>query len=95
MPQRRSYNGVSVQALRPLGAFLAAAALVAVAPPSPLTGFTAASSARERVDEARFLDLPSAQGALDHAAVIGAHPHYAGTVRCYMAGHEKVTHPHP
>ncbi|HEY6233656.1 MAG TPA: PA domain-containing protein, partial [Candidatus Elarobacter sp.] len=68
-----------MQALRPLGAFLAAAALIAVAPPSPLTGFTAVSSARERVDEARFLDLPSAQGALDHAAVIGAHPHYAGT----------------
>ncbi len=68
-----------MQALRSLGAFLAAVALVAVAPPAPLTGFTAASDARERVDEARFLDLPSAQGALDHAAVIGAHPHYAGT----------------
>ena len=68
-----------MQALRSLGAFLAAVALVAVAPPAPLTGFTAASNARERVDEARFLDLPSAQGALDHAAVIGAHPHYAGT----------------
>ena len=68
-----------MQARRLLVAFLAAVALVAVAPPSPLTGFTAASNARERVDEARFLDLPSAQGALDHAAVIGAHPHYAGT----------------
>lgn len=68
-----------MQALRPFGAFLAAVAVLAVAPPAPLTGFTAASSARERTDEARFLDLPSAQGALDHAAVIGAHPHYAGT----------------
>ncbi len=79
MTRRRLFNGRSVQALRPFGAFLAAIALVAVAPPAPLTGFTAASSARERTDEARFLDLPSAQGALDHAAVIGAHPHYAGT----------------
>ncbi|MDB5072905.1 MAG: Glutamate carboxypeptidase [Candidatus Eremiobacteraeota bacterium] len=68
-----------MQALRSVGAFLAAAALVAVAPPAPLLGFTPVSSARERADEARFLDLPSAQGALDHAAVIGAHPHYAGT----------------
>jgi N-acetylated-alpha-linked acidic dipeptidase len=53
--------------------------LLAVAPVPPLLGFTPASSARERADETRFLDLPSAQGALDHAAVIGAHPHYAGT----------------
>ncbi|HEX3462640.1 MAG TPA: M28 family peptidase [Candidatus Elarobacter sp.] len=68
-----------MQALRPLGATLAASLLLAVAPPAPLLGFTAASTARERADEARFLDLPSAQGALDLAAVIGAHPHYAGT----------------
>ena len=74
-----AFNGASVRALRRLG-FLAAAALLGLAPvPSPVYGFTAASAARERVDEARFLDLPSAQGALDHAAVIGAHPHYAGT----------------
>ncbi len=65
--------------MRSLGTLLAAVTLVAVAPPAPLTGFTPASNARERIDEARFLDLPSAQGALDHAAVIGAHPHYAGT----------------
>jgi N-acetylated-alpha-linked acidic dipeptidase len=68
-----------VQALRLLVASLAAVLLVAVAPPQPLTGFNAESSSRERVEEARFLDLPSAQGVLDHAAVIGAHPHYAGT----------------
>jgi N-acetylated-alpha-linked acidic dipeptidase len=74
-----AFNAASVQAPRSLGAFLAAAALLAVAPPAPLLGFTPASSARERSDEARFLDLPSAQGALDHAAVIGARPHYAGT----------------
>ena len=75
----RAFNGGTVQALRPLGAVLAASLLLAVAPPAPPLGFTAASGARERTDEARFLDLPSAQGALDHAAAIGAHPHYAGT----------------
>ncbi|HYW54195.1 MAG TPA: M28 family peptidase [Dongiaceae bacterium] len=79
MPRGRPFNGQSVQAPHPLVAPLAAALLLAVAPPQPLMGFGAAASGRERVDEARFLDLPSAQGALDHAAVIGAHPHYAGT----------------
>ncbi|MEA2720843.1 MAG: N-acetylated-alpha-linked acidic dipeptidase, partial [Candidatus Eremiobacteraeota bacterium] len=74
-----AFNAASVQALRLLGTTLAAAALLAVTAPAPLLGFTAASGALERADEARFLDLPSAQGALDHAAVIGAHPHYAGT----------------
>ncbi|HZW52646.1 MAG TPA: PA domain-containing protein, partial [Candidatus Elarobacter sp.] len=68
-----------MRALRPAGVFLAAVLLLGIGPPPPLTGFTAATAGRERTDEARFLDLPSAQGALDHAAVIGAHPHYAGT----------------
>jgi N-acetylated-alpha-linked acidic dipeptidase len=75
-----AFNGASVRALRRLGPTLAAAALLGLAPaPVPMYGFTVTAAARERVDEARFLDLPSAQGALDHAAVIGAHPHYAGT----------------
>ncbi|HEY0395773.1 MAG TPA: M28 family peptidase [Candidatus Elarobacter sp.] len=65
--------------MRLLGGVCAASLLLAAAPPPPLRGFTAATTARERADEARFLDLPSAQGALDHAAAIGAHPHYAGT----------------
>ncbi|HEY0615007.1 MAG TPA: PA domain-containing protein, partial [Candidatus Elarobacter sp.] len=68
-----------MRALGLLSRVLAAALLLAVSPPAPLLGFTPASSGRERSDEARFLDLPSAQGALDHAAVIGARPHYAGT----------------
>jgi N-acetylated-alpha-linked acidic dipeptidase len=68
-----------VQAPRLLAAIVAISVLTAVAPPAPLLGFSPASSGRERVDEARFLDLPSAQGALDHGTVIGAHPHYAGT----------------
>ncbi len=58
----------------------AAFALLALGPAPPaILGFTPAGGARERFDEARFIDLPSAQGALDHAAVIGARPHYAGT----------------
>jgi N-acetylated-alpha-linked acidic dipeptidase len=65
--------------MRLLAGVFALSLLPAVAPPQPLLGFSAATTARERTDEARFLDLPSAQGALDHAAVIGAHPHYAGT----------------
>jgi N-acetylated-alpha-linked acidic dipeptidase len=69
-----------VQALRFLGVILGASALLAAAAPAlPLPGFSAVTASRERVDEARFLDLPSAQGALDAAAVFGAHPHYAGT----------------
>lgn len=46
---------------------------------SRLRGFDAAASARERADEARFLPLPSATGALAEARVLGAQAHYAGT----------------
>ena len=62
---------------------LCASALLAVAPPAPLFGFSPASSAVERNDEMRLLDLPSAQGAIDDAQTIGAHPHYAGTPADY------------
>lgn len=69
-----------MQALRPLGAVLVAFVLLAAASaPPPLLGFTAVASSREAGAETRFLDLPSAQGALDDANAIGAHPHYAGT----------------
>lgn len=69
-----------MQALRPFGAVFVASVLLAAAPaPAPLLGFTAPASGREAAAEARFLDLPSAQGALDDANAIGAHPHYAGT----------------
>jgi N-acetylated-alpha-linked acidic dipeptidase len=58
----------------------AALALLALGPaPGGILGFTPLSGARERFDEQRFVDLPSAQGALDAAAAIGARPHYAGT----------------
>ncbi len=69
-----------MQALRFLGAAFVASLLLGAAPSGvPLYGFAPADSARERSDEARFLDIPSAQGALDAAQRIGAKPHYAGT----------------
>jgi N-acetylated-alpha-linked acidic dipeptidase len=58
----------------------AALALLALGPaPAGILGFSTVGASRERADESRFLDLPSAQGALDHAEAIGARPHYAGT----------------
>ena len=75
-----AFKGESVQALRLLGAALVASLLLGAAPSSvPLYGFAPADSVRERGDEARFLDIPSAQGALDAAQRLGARPHYAGT----------------
>jgi N-acetylated-alpha-linked acidic dipeptidase len=66
--------------VRALGASLAASALLALAPPpSGLTGFTLASAVRERSDEALFLPIPSAAGALEHTRVLALHPRYAGT----------------
>ncbi|HZO92714.1 MAG TPA: M28 family peptidase [Candidatus Baltobacteraceae bacterium] len=68
------------QAPRALGAILAASALLALAPaPQPLAGFTASAAERERADEAAFLDVPSAAGALAVASELNEQPHYAGT----------------
>jgi len=69
-----------VRPLRPLLAPLAVTALLGLAPASvPPLGFSLTTAGPERTYEERFLDIPSAQGALDHAAVLNAHPHYAGT----------------
>ncbi len=54
--------------------------LLAVAPPrTTLYGYTVTASDRERVFEAQFLDVPSAQGALDVATQVALRPHYAGS----------------
>ena len=54
--------------------------LLAVSPPrTVLYGYTAPASDRERTYEADFLDVPSAQGALDVATEIALRPHYAGS----------------
>ncbi len=68
------------QAPRALVAILTAAALLATAPtPRSLPGFGAPAADRERADEALFLALPSAAGALAVAKELNEHPHYAGT----------------
>lgn len=75
-------QGAGVRTLRLLGAVLGASLLAAAAPaPAPLYGFTPLTSGPQRALESRFLDLPSAQSALDMAAVIGSEPHYDGTPR--------------
>ena len=60
---------------------LLACVLMGVAPPrtTALYGYSVAGSENERRFESMFLDIPSAQGALDAAAVIAARPHYAGS----------------
>jgi N-acetylated-alpha-linked acidic dipeptidase len=68
-----------MQALRVLSAVLALV-LAGAAPPFPtLYAYSAASSDREKALEMQLLDIPSAQGALDTATVLAAHPRYAGT----------------
>jgi len=58
----------------------AAALLLAAAPPrTVLYGYTAGASDRERAFEGSFLDIPSADGALDTATQIALRPHYAGS----------------
>jgi N-acetylated-alpha-linked acidic dipeptidase len=62
--------------------------LLASAPPrTPLYGFTAISSTAEYELESRFLDVPSADGALTAATAVAAKPHYAGTDGDYKLAH--------
>lgn len=69
-----------MKALRVLGVAAACVLLVAAAPPhTQLYGFTAVGSDAEYALEDRFLDIPSAAGALESAAALAAQPHYAGT----------------
>ncbi|MBV8749486.1 MAG: M28 family peptidase [Candidatus Eremiobacteraeota bacterium] len=69
-----------MELFRSVGLVLAASLLLAAGPPAgPMLGFGPISAARERVNEGLFLDLPSAQGALDHLDMLGTRPHYAGT----------------
>jgi N-acetylated-alpha-linked acidic dipeptidase len=67
-------------ALRNAGLACSCALLLASAPPrTPIYGFTAIESDAEYDTENRFLDVPSAAGALAAAAAVAARPHYAGT----------------
>jgi N-acetylated-alpha-linked acidic dipeptidase len=69
-----------MKALRVLGVACACTLLLASAPPhTTIYGFTAVSSDREFTLEDRFLDIPTASGALENATAIAAYPHYAGS----------------
>jgi N-acetylated-alpha-linked acidic dipeptidase len=69
-----------MKALRVLGVACACATLLAAAPPhTTIYGFTPLSSDREFVLENRFLDVPTAAGALETATALSARPHYAGS----------------
>ena len=77
--RRAPHDGRGLAVLRTLG-LAAACLLLAVAPPrTVLYGYSPPASDRERDFEASFLDVPSAQGALDVATQIAQRPHYAGT----------------
>ncbi|GAC1543572.1 MAG: hypothetical protein NVS2B17_23540 [Candidatus Velthaea sp.] len=73
-----------MKALRTAVVFAVCASLLGAAPRTTLRGYSAAGSDIERRYESQFLDLPSAQGALDAAVAIGAHPHYAGSEGDYQ-----------
>jgi PA domain/Peptidase family M28 len=69
-----------MKALRVLGVACACSVLLAAAPPhTTIYGFTAVSSDREFALEDRFLDIPTADGALENATYVSSHPHYAGS----------------
>ena len=69
-----------MKALRVLGVVCACATLLAAAPPhTTIYGFTPISSDREFALEDRFLDIPTAAGALETASALSARPHYAGS----------------
>ena len=65
------------------GIFAGLALAGAGAPASVMRGYSVVESARERADEARLRDIPTAADALDIATTIGARPHYAGTPADY------------
>jgi N-acetylated-alpha-linked acidic dipeptidase len=71
-------------ALRTIGLACSCTLLLASAPPrTPIFGFTAIESQAEYDAENRFLDVPSAAGALTTATAVAALPHYAGTTGDY------------
>lgn len=68
-----------MKALRVLGVACACALLAAAPPHTTIYGFTPISSDREFALEDRFLDIPTAAGALETATVLAGRPHYAGS----------------
>ncbi|HEV8021472.1 MAG TPA: M28 family peptidase [Candidatus Lustribacter sp.] len=68
-----------MKALRVLGVACACVLLAAAPPRLQIYGFSLANSNQEFPLEDRFLDIPSAAGALDAAAALALLPHYAGS----------------
>ncbi|MGA2394285.1 MAG: M28 family peptidase [Candidatus Lustribacter sp.] len=68
-----------MKALRVLGVACACVLLAAAPPHTQIYGFSMTSSDQEFALEDRFLDIPSAAGALADAAALAAEPHYAGS----------------
>jgi N-acetylated-alpha-linked acidic dipeptidase len=72
-----------MKALRVLGVACACVLLAAAPPHTQIYGFTVTGSNLEFALEDRFLDIPSAAGALEAAAALAAQPHYAGSAGDY------------
>jgi len=69
-----------VRVRRAAGALLASVLLAGIGPaPVALAGFSPSAAGEERADEALFLDVPSAAGALAVARELNERPHYDGT----------------
>jgi N-acetylated-alpha-linked acidic dipeptidase len=79
---RRS-TALCMKALRVLGVACACVLLAAAPPHTQIYGFTVTGSNLEFALEDRFLDIPSAAGALEAAAALAAQPHYAGSAGDY------------
>jgi N-acetylated-alpha-linked acidic dipeptidase len=72
-----------MKAVRVLGVICACVLLAAAPPHTQIYGFTANNSDAEFALEDRFLDIPSAAGALEVGAALAAQPHYAGSAGDY------------
>jgi len=63
-------------------------ASLGAAQPTTLRGYTPLESANELRTESRFVDIPTAQGALDATTAFSGQPHYAGTPADYALAME-------
>ncbi len=72
-----------MKALRVLGVACACVLLAAGPYRTQIYGFAPAGSDKEWALEERFIDLPSASGALEAAAALATLPHYAGSTGDY------------
>jgi N-acetylated-alpha-linked acidic dipeptidase len=81
--QARRSTALGMKAVRVLGVVCACVLLAAAPPHTTIYGFTTTSSSAEFALEDRFLDIPSAAGALEIGAALAVQPHYAGSAGDY------------